>query len=91
MMVDSRYLSHIIPDLSLPDPCTAIDTSYCVSVRASGFKIGISPSVVYHQKKEVWFDVEKGKLTDQYLYAKWGQFYYDNAGRIDNIVGEVCS
>jgi len=91
MMVDSRYLSHITPDLSLPDPCTAIDTSYCVSVKASGFKIGISPSVVYHQKKEVWFDVEKGKLTDQYLYAKWGQFYYDNAGRIDNIVGEVCS
>ena len=36
MLVDRDQVGDIGPDMNLPDPCTAIDTSYSVEIRARG-------------------------------------------------------
>ena len=36
MLVDRDQVGDIGPDMNLPDPCTAIDTSYSVAIRARG-------------------------------------------------------
>jgi len=88
MMVDSKYLSHIKPDMNLPDSCTAIDTSYCISVKAEGYKIGVSPSVVYHKYKKVWMNKEAYDKTVPYIDKKWGDFYNKNCVNQNIVVGE---
>ena len=37
MLVDRDQVGDIGPDMNLPDPCTAIDTSYSVAIRARGY------------------------------------------------------
>ena len=54
MLVDRDQVGDIGPDMNLPDPCTAIDTSYSVAIRARGHRLGLVPHVCYHTKKEVW-------------------------------------
>jgi len=88
-MVDSKYLRDVTPDLDLPDPCTAIDTSYCVTARSLGYRIGISPSVVYHQYKEIQLNKRAEEITHRYVREKWGQFYFKNAVYIPNVVGKI--
>ena len=89
MMVDRNLVGNIKPDLNLPDANTSVDTSYCISIRHAGFKIGISPSVVYHTYKRVLFNQDIGEKTNEYLKAKWGDFYFNNTGRLANIVGSI--
>ena len=89
MLVDSKFLSHIQPDLNLPDSNTSIDTSYCMDVRLAGYKIGISPGVVYHTYKEVKSDPKIVDLTNKYLHAKWGDFYFNHCRGINNVVGKT--
>ena len=54
MLVDRDQVGDIGPDMNLPDPCTTIDTSYSVAIRARGHRLGLVPHVCYHTKKEVW-------------------------------------
>ena len=89
MMVDRRAVGDIEPDLDLPDSNTSVDTSYCVSIKAKGHKIGISPSVVYHYHKKVMFNEKIGTATNKYLRNKWGDFYFDTIRHINNIVGNI--
>lgn len=78
MMLDSKYLSDITPDLNLPDACTSIDTSFCMSVRMRGYKIGVSPSVVYHRWKPlVACKQDVIDKTNTYLDKKWKGFYHE--------------
>lgn len=88
MMVDSFKVGHISPDLNLPCPNTAVDTSYCVSVQKEGFSIGMSPSVVYHVKKNISVDNDAVIKTNAYLKEKWGNFYTNNTLLLNNIVGK---
>ena len=87
-MVDSWRIGHIAPDFNLPDKCTSIDTSYSVTIRSEGHKIGIAPAVVYHQYKTNNFaKPEVIEVTNKYLTEKWGQFYYDCCSHFEGIVG----
>ena len=77
MLVDRDQVGDIGPDMNLPDPCTAIDTSYSVAIRARGLRLGLVPHVCYHTKKEVWAQKEIIHKVERYLLAKWGMFYWD--------------
>ena len=77
MLVDRDQVGDIGPDMNLPDPCTAIDTSYSVAIRARGLRLGLVPHVCYHTKKEVWANKEVIHRVERYLLAKWGMFYWD--------------
>ena len=77
MLVDRDQVGDIGPDMDLPDPCTAIDTSYSVEIRARGHRLGLVPHVCYHTKKEVWAQKEVIHKVERYLLAKWGMFYWD--------------
>ena len=77
MLVDRDQVGDIGPDMNLPDPCTAIDTSYSVAIRARGLRLGLVPHVCYHTKKEVWAQKEVIHKVERYLLAKWGMFYWD--------------
>ena len=89
IMVDSSLVGDVSPDLSLPDPNTSIDTSYCVAIRSLGYRIGISPNVVYHVKKAVMTDECVIQVTNDYLRQKWGDFYFKICTQVPNIVGGV--
>lgn len=89
MLVDSKFLSHIQPDLNLPDPNTSVDTSYCMAVRLAGYRIGISSGVVYHTYKEIKCDYKIIDTTNDYLHKKWGDFYFNHCNCINNIVGKM--
>jgi hypothetical protein len=78
MMVDSRQVGHIEPDLDLPDANTAIDTSYSVAMRAQGFTIGLVPHVCYHTRKDTMANVDVIHMAELYLMQKWGRFYWEN-------------
>jgi hypothetical protein len=86
ILVDSEKVGHIIPDMDLPEPNTAVDTSYSVAIRAAGYEIGISPDYVYHNKKTVFADMEMVKRVNEYLLKKWGQFYFDWAQYDSNVI-----
>jgi hypothetical protein len=89
-MIDSTKVGQVTPDFALPDKCTSIDTSYSVTIKSLGYKIGIAPRVVYHQYKTNNFaKPEIVKITNEYLMKKWGQFYYDCCSRFDGIVGGI--
>lgn len=77
--VDSHKVGDVAPDPDLPDPNTAIDTTYSVAIQARGWKIGISPDIVYHARKEVWLDAEAMVATNEYLARRWGDFYFNRA------------
>ena len=77
MLVDREQVGDMRPDMNLPDPCTAIDTSYSVAIRARGHRLGLVPHVCYHTKKEVWAQKEVIHKVERYLLAKWGMFYWD--------------
>jgi len=77
MLVDREQVGDIGPDMALPDPCTAIYTSYSVEIRARGHRLGLVPHVCYHTKKEVWANKEVIHRVERYLLAKWGMFYWD--------------
>ena len=52
MLVDRDQVGDIGPDMNLPDPCTAIDTSYSVAIRARGLRLGPGPArVLPHQER----------------------------------------
>jgi hypothetical protein len=88
-MIDSWKIGHITPDFGLPDHCTSIDTSYSVTIRSEGYKIGIAPVVVYHQYKTNNFaKPDIVEITNKYLWNKWGQFYYDCCSKFEGIVGQ---
>ena len=78
-----------MPDMALPDPNTSIDTSYCVQARLKGCKVGIAPAIVYHKYKAVKFNEEIGRITNEYLFDKYGQFYFNTCVRINNVVGKI--
>ncbi len=90
-MVDSFRFGDIQPDLNLPDANTSIDTSYCCSIRAKGGKIGIASSCVYHVWKPIpnWNGQEIVRITDEYLYKKWGNYYKDTIVDCGCIVGRI--
>jgi GT2 family glycosyltransferase len=77
MLVDRDQVGDIGPDMNVPDPCTAIDTSYSVAIRARGLRLGLVPHVCYHTKKEVWAHKDIIHKVERYLLAKWGMFYWD--------------
>lgn len=78
MMVDSHQVGHIEPDLDLPDPNTAIDTSYSVAMRAAGFTLGLVPHVCYHTFKNIKANVNVIHAVERYLLRRWGEFYWWN-------------
>lgn len=87
-LVDSHLVGDVGADLSLPDPNTSIDTSYCITIKALGHKIGMAPVVVYHAyKKYSWCKQDVVQITNEYLMEKYGQFYFDNCHGYFNIVG----
>jgi len=89
-MIDSKLIGHVTPDFNLPDKNTAIDTSYSVTIKSLGYKIGIAPAVVYHQYKTNNFaKMDVVKTTNEYLMNKWGKFYFDCCSRFDGIVGKI--
>jgi len=89
-MIDSELIGNVKPDFTLPDKNTAIDTSYSVTIKSLGYKIGIAPVVVYHQYKTNNFaKMDVVKTTNEYLMNKWGQFYFDCCSRFDGIVGKI--
>jgi len=89
-MVDSTKVGHVQPDFNLPDHCTAIDTSYSVTIKSLGYKIGIAPVVVYHQYKTNNFaKPDVIKVTNEYLTKKWGRFYFDRCSKFEGIVGKT--
>jgi hypothetical protein len=89
-LVDSIAIGHISPDMRLPAPCTSVDTSYCVAARWEGYRIGISPSVVYHKWKAVVCNQEVVEKTNTYLTKRWpGGFYFKHVRHIPNIVGKM--
>ena len=54
MLVDRDQVGDIGPDMNLPDPCTAIDTSYSVAIRARGLRLGSGSSrLLPHEKRGV--------------------------------------
>lgn len=89
IMVDSSLVGGVSPDLNLPDPNTSVDTSYCVTIRSLGYRIGISPNVVYHTMKAVKIDKYAQQITNKYLTEKWGDFYFNICITIPNIVGSI--
>jgi hypothetical protein len=87
-LVDSRRVGHIGADLQLPFPNQSIDTSYCVSIQAEGYKIGIAPSYVYHQYKPLNLTYHMViQQTNDYLMQKWGQFYFDTCQYCGCLIG----
>jgi hypothetical protein len=90
-MVDSFLFGNVQPDLDLPDPNTAIDTSYCCSIKSKGGKIGIAPTVLYHQWKPIkgWDGQEIVDKTNDYLFKKWGSFYNRCITNCGCVVGKV--
>lgn len=89
-MIDSKLIGHVTPDFNLPDKNTAIDTSYSVTIKSLGYKIGIAPAVVYHQYKTNNFaKMDVVKVTNEYLMNKWGQFYFDCCSKFEGIVGKI--
>jgi SAM-dependent methyltransferase len=85
-MIDKLKAGDVIPDSALPDGNTSVDTSYSVAIRAKGYDIGISPSYVYHVKKQVWAKQDIIEITNKYLINKWGQFYFDWAIYDRNVI-----
>jgi SAM-dependent methyltransferase len=79
MCVDSQKVRMVEPDLNLPDSNTSIDTSYCCSVRAKGYDLGISADYVYHVDKGVMANTGVIDITNQYLMNKWGNYYFSNS------------
>ena len=89
-MIDSKRIGHVQPDFNLPDKNTSIDTSYSVTIKSLGYKIGIAPAIVYHQYKTNNFAKQEViQVTNEYLMKKWGKFYFDCCSRFEGIVGEV--
>jgi hypothetical protein len=89
-MIDSNLIGHVTPDFNLPDKNTSIDTSYSVTIKSLGHKIGIAPVVVYHQyKTNNSAKVDIIETTNQYLLNKWGKFYFDCCSRFEGIVGKI--
>jgi len=75
MMIDSQKVGHIVPDQKLPWDNFG-DADYCTAIRAAGYEIGLCPHIVRHEpaKREPNFDHEKD--TRDYLWKKWGNFYF---------------
>jgi len=86
--VDSQKVGNILPDLNLPDPNTACDTSFSVAMRAIGYDLGISKDYVYHTKKQVQSNPEVIQKTNEYLTNKYGDFYFQWAIYDNNIIDE---
>ncbi|MFA5715276.1 MAG: hypothetical protein WC998_06030 [Candidatus Paceibacterota bacterium] len=87
-MVDSRYVGNVSADLELPHNCTAIDTSYCVTIRSLGYRIGIAPTYVWHQYKPLTYQyLSVIDMTNDYLRKKWGQFYFDTCVYCGCLIG----
>jgi len=89
-MIDSELIGNVKPDFNLPDKNTAIDTSYSVTIKSLGYKIGIAPVVVLHQYKTNNFAKQEViQVTNDYLMKKWGKYYFDCCNRFEGIVGNI--
>jgi hypothetical protein len=78
LMIDSTKVGYVVPDMGLPNPNYGIDVAFSVEVRKAGYDIFISKNYVYHLKKgNPQHDEETTKITDEYLFNKYGQFYRD--------------
>jgi hypothetical protein len=87
-MVDSRCVGNVSADLELPHNCTAIDTSYCVTIRSLGYKIGLASAYVWHQYKPLNMQyLSVIDMTNDYLRKKWGQFYFDTCTYCGCLIG----
>lgn len=74
MMVDSHKIAPKA-DINLPCHNTGIDISFSLDVKNAGYDIFVSPDLVYHTKKNTPYNVEKGRLTEEYMNNKWGEMY----------------
>jgi hypothetical protein len=87
-MVDSQLVGNVSADLNLPFPNIAIDTSYCVTIKALGNKIGIAPTYIHHVYKPLNLcNLSEIDASNVYLRSKWGQYYYDVTQYCGCIVG----
>lgn len=87
MLADSHKIGHILPDMRLPDGNTSVDTSYSVAALSQGHRCGISNDLVYHvRKKGSWVNQDVIEPTNQYHYARWGPFYFQNAVYCGNVI-----
>ncbi len=87
-LIDSQKIGDIQPDFNLPDSNTSIDTSYCVTIKSLGHRIGICSGIVYHTfKKGSWVSQKIVDITNAYLKEKWGQYYFDLCQGYFNIKG----
>lgn len=84
MLVDSQKVGDVDPDLKIPHDHFG-DADYCASIRAKGYEIGICPHIVTH-----WPAKKDPQPTEQeahqYLWSKWGAFYYDYIGYQYNVL-----
>jgi hypothetical protein len=77
MLVDRTKMGDVAPE-PVPDGNTGLDTTYCMQARLRGLRIGLSPNVVYHVQKAVQHDPVAGRKMNDYVYEKWGSFYFEN-------------
>jgi len=76
IMVDSKKVGNILPDINMPDPNLAIDADYSVAARAAGFNIGIAAEYVYHLRQKEHPGIPDSQPTIDYLRKKWGEYYF---------------
>lgn len=87
-LVDSQLVGYVKGDEKLPDPNTAIDTSYCVRIKQEGYRIGIAPTYVHHTFKQgCWINKDVIEPTNKYLMGKYGPQYFEWCNGLDNIIG----
>ncbi len=90
-LVDRRRIGHISSDLNLPFPNSSVDTTYSVTVKSLGYKIGITNGIVYHSYKKYIWTHDDPIVINKYHFKKWGQFYFDCTTSVGyrNIVGWI--
>ena len=88
---DSRRLGYLSSDLHLPFPNSSVDTTYSVTVKSLGYRIGITNGIVYHTYKKYIWTHDDPAIINAYHFKKWGQFYFDctNSVGYRNIVGNI--
>lgn len=90
-LADSFKIGHITSDLNLPFPNSSVDTTYSVTVKSLGYKIGITNGIVYHAYKKYTWTHDDPKVINDYHWKRWGQFYFDCTASVGfrNIVGKI--
>jgi predicted SAM-dependent methyltransferase len=90
MMVDSKLVGDVEPDLNLPiEMC--IDTSYCCEITKRGYKIAYAPSIIYHPYKYPIYGEKEDIVVHKYLFEKWGNYYSEQVRRLLQVRGNIPS